>query len=186
MAAKRLAETHAANLIRVAGRKGTVAMAYPPLAIANSFLAEARSQGKQLTIMQLLKLVYIGHGWSLALLNRPLVNEPPEAWQHGPVFPSIYREFRRFGAQPITMGAVGPLGVPISANLSDPQRSVIRSVVSSYGDMHAFALSRITHEPETPWSRVYQDGQGSSKEIPDELIAQHYRGLAHERRPAIG
>jgi uncharacterized phage-associated protein len=95
--------------------------AFAPLAVANAVLDEARDQGKSLTIMQLLKLVYIAHGWSLALLNVPLVNEEPEAWQHGPVFPSIYREFRRFGSQPIQGSAMGPFGAPQVANLSDAQ-----------------------------------------------------------------
>lgn len=156
--------------------------AFPPLAVANSVLDEARNQGKSLTIMQLLKLVYIAHGWSLGLLNAPLVNEAPQAWQHGPVFPSIYREFRRFGSQPITGNACSPFGEIASATLSESQRDVVRSVVQSYGDMHAFALSRITHEPETPWSKTYRNGLGSSDEIPNAIIAEHYKKLAHERR----
>lgn len=159
--------------------------AFPPLAIANAVLDEARAQRKTLTIMQLLKLVYIAHGWSLALLNSPLVNEEPEAWQHGPVFPSIYREFRRYGSQPITANAVGPFaafGSVPDANLSEGQRAIIQSVVQNYGDIHAFALSRITHEPGTPWSQIYRDGLGSSDEIPNAIISDHYRKLAHERR----
>lgn len=157
---------------------------FAPLAVANAVLDEAQRQQKPLTIMQLLKLVYIAHGWSLALLNAPLVNEEPEAWQHGPVFPSIYREFRRFGSQPIVGNAIGPFGMPQVANLSSEQRAIISSVVQSYGDMHAFTLSRITHEAETPWSKTYRGGVGSSDDIPNAVIAEHYKKLADERRPA--
>jgi uncharacterized phage-associated protein len=156
--------------------------AFPPVAVANAILDEARLQGKSLTVMQLLKLVYIAHGWALALLNEPLVNEEPQAWQHGPVFPAIYRAFRRFGSQPIASNAVGPFGAIPVAGLSEPQRSVVRSVVHNYGDTHAFALSRITHEPNTPWSLVYKNGVGSSDTIPNAIIADHYKKLAHERR----
>lgn len=158
--------------------------AFSPLAVANAVLEEADRQGKKLTIMQLLKLVYIAHGWSLALLNEPLVNEEPEAWQHGPVFPSIYRAFRRFGSGPITDKASTPFGPLASADLSAQQRSVIESVVRGYGDTHAFALSRMTHQPETPWDKVYQGGIGSSDDIPNAIIADHYRKLARERQPA--
>jgi uncharacterized phage-associated protein len=156
--------------------------AYSPLAVANAVLDEARAQGKSLTIMQLLKLVYIAHGWSLALLKAPLINEAPEAWQHGPVFPSIYREFRRFGSQPIVGNAIGPFGMVHEAKLSTSQSEVVRSVVQNYGDMHAFSLSRITHEVDTPWSQVYLNGEGSSDEISNAIIAEHYTKLAHERR----
>ena len=156
--------------------------AFPPLAVANAVLEEAHAQGKSLTIMQLLKLVYIAHGWSLGLLNMPLVDEEPEAWQHGPVFPAIYREFRRFGSQPITTLASGPFGSIPHADLSEQQQTIIRSVVQGYGDMHAFALSRMTHQPDTPWDRVYQGGKGVSDDISNAIIAEHYKKLAHERR----
>lgn len=156
--------------------------AFPPLAVANAVIEEARQQGKTLTIMQLLKLVYIAHGWSLGLLSKPLVSEEPEAWQHGPVFPAIYREFRRFGSQPITGPVSGPFGSIPHADLSDEQHMIVRSVVQSYGDMHAFALSRMTHQSDTPWNKVYQDGRGASDDIPNAIIAEHYRKLADERR----
>lgn len=156
--------------------------AFSPLAVANAVLEEAERQGKVLTIMQLLKLVYISHGWCLALLNKPLVNEEPEAWQHGPVFPSIYRAFRRFGSIPITEPASTPFGPLAAADLSGEQRSVIESVVRGYGDTHAFALSRMTHQPDTPWDKVYQGGVGSSDQIPNGIIADHYRKLARERQ----
>jgi uncharacterized phage-associated protein len=158
--------------------------AHSPLAIANSVLEEAWSQDKSLTIMQLLKLVYIAHGWSLGLLNAPLVNEEPEAWQHGPVFPSVYRQFRRFGSAPITELATTPFGPLADAKLTPDQRSVISSVVKNYGDMHAFRLSRITHEPDTPWFNTYDGGRGSSADISNSLIAEHYRKLARERAQA--
>lgn len=156
--------------------------AFSPLAVANAVLEEARVQGKSLTIMQLLKVVYIAHGWSLALLQEPLVNEAPEAWQHGPVFPSIYREFRRFGSEPITSFATGPFGSVEQPALSESQRSVVKSVVKNYGSMHAFALSRMTHEAGTPWSMTYRSGKGASQDIPNAIIAEHYKKLAHDRR----
>lgn len=155
--------------------------AYPPLAVANAALEEAWAQGKQFTIMQLLKIVYIAHGWSLGLLNSPLVNREPQAWEHGPVFPEIYREFRRFGSQPIVAKATTPFGPMADAALDSQQRAVLKSVVTNYGDMHAFNLSRITHEDDTPWFKVYRNGAGRSNEIPAHLIQDHYKQLARER-----
>lgn len=154
--------------------------AYPPLAIANAVLDEAARQGKQLTIMQMLKLVYISHGWSLGLLNEPLVNQQPEAWQHGPVFPSVYRAFRQYGSNPISAKATDPFGQVYDAPLSSGQKQIVESVVTNYGGMHAFTLSGITHQPGTPWSDTYKSG--ASAEIPDRIIADHYKKLARERQ----
>lgn len=156
--------------------------AFPPLAVANEILKRADAQGKPLTIMQLLKLVYISHGWSLGLLNEPLVNEQAQAWQHGPVYPAVYREFRRFGAGPITALARNRVGGDYAADLSQAQRQVVDSVVTNYGHLHAFRLSAMTHEPNTPWSRIYSRAGITDKEIPDELVQSHYRDLAAARR----
>ena len=75
---------------------------YDSRAVANSILHNANETGKKLTPMQLIKLVYVANGWSLALLNRPLISEQIQAWQYGPVIPNVYRAFNRFGSAAIT------------------------------------------------------------------------------------
>src|ERR1700676_3931940 len=72
------------------------------LAVANWFLARAAADGKSLDPMKLQKLIYFAHGWSLALTDIPLIEEHPEAWDYGPVIPSVYHEFKLFGRKPIT------------------------------------------------------------------------------------
>lgn len=61
---------------------------YSAKAVANYFLAQYGKHG--LNPLKLQKLVYIAHGWNLAVRNQPLVdNELPEAWEYGPVFASL-------------------------------------------------------------------------------------------------
>ena len=52
---------------------------HEPVAIANYFI-DLSSKG--LTLMQLLKLSYISHGFTLAFLDKPLADEYAEAWTH--------------------------------------------------------------------------------------------------------
>ena len=54
--------------------------------IAVEFLELAKNQThyKEITTMQLLKLVYIAHGWMLGLYDKPLISDEVEAWQYGP------------------------------------------------------------------------------------------------------
>ena len=52
--------------------------------------------------MQVIKLVYIAHGWHLAIYDVPLVDDYVQAWQYGPVIPPLYYAFKRFGSGPIT------------------------------------------------------------------------------------
>ena len=64
---------------------------HEPVAIANHFI-ELNPDG--LTLMQLLKLSYIAHGFKLGLDLGPLSRELAQAWKYGPVFPSIYHKFK--------------------------------------------------------------------------------------------
>lgn len=62
---------------------------YDVLTVADTILKIAKSKGKALTPMQLVKLTYIAHGWSLALHEKGLFKNKIEAWQYGPVIPDL-------------------------------------------------------------------------------------------------
>ncbi|MCD8455896.1 DUF4065 domain-containing protein [Xylella taiwanensis] len=46
--------------------------------------------------MQVLKLVYIAHGWHLGFRQEPLLNKRVEAWRHGPVIRSLYEKVKKY------------------------------------------------------------------------------------------
>ena len=65
---------------------------------------------KEITTMQLLKLVYIAHGWMLGLYDLPLISDEV-AWLYGPVIPNLYKEIKSYGGGPvesINLGKTGP------------------------------------------------------------------------------
>ena len=70
-----------------------------PVLVADYFIANARGP---LTPLQVIKMVYIAHGYSLAILGEPLVEEAVEAWRYGPVLPSVYYAAKRYGGDGIT------------------------------------------------------------------------------------
>ena len=80
--------------------KGGVGM-YSAKAIANYFLDKADEESISLTPMKIIKLVYIAHGWYLALTDKPLIKDYVEAWTYGPVIPDLYHEFKKYGNRPI-------------------------------------------------------------------------------------
>ncbi|MCY4000360.1 MAG: DUF4065 domain-containing protein, partial [Bacteroidetes bacterium] len=61
----------------------------------------ASHSGRNLTPMQLIKLSYIAHGWTLGISGEPLFNDTVEAWRYGPVVPDIYHTYKEFGHSPI-------------------------------------------------------------------------------------
>ncbi|MBZ0099971.1 MAG: DUF4065 domain-containing protein [Taibaiella sp.] len=150
---------------------------YDVLNVADAILKIAKEKGKSLTPMQLVKLTYIAHGWSLALRKKDLFRNRIEAWQYGPVIPDLYHATKTYGRSPIPLGIVGNIQ---DAQVSPDDLSFLRSVFDAYGHLDGISLSYITHRAGTPWTQVYRPGV-MHIEIPDQLIERHYEQLARER-----
>lgn len=151
---------------------------YDSRAVANEILRCAHETGKTLTVMQLIKLVYVANGWSLALLDRPLISEQTQAWQYGPVIPNVYRAFNRFGSAPVTELAIDKAtGLEYRAEFDPEDLRLIRAVVDGYGHLHAFQLSNKMHEEGTPWTKIFKS-KGPYSVIPPEIIKEHFKELA--------
>lgn len=153
---------------------------YDVLTVADAILKIAKAKGQSLTPMQLMKLVYIAHGWSLGLRDVDLFRNRIEAWQYGPVMPDLYHATKQFGRNPIPLDRVGDENqIPVSFD----DACFLRDVFDKYGHLSGIQLSYLTHQSGTPWDEVYEPGV-SQIEIPDRLIKGHYRELRTARRPA--
>jgi uncharacterized phage-associated protein len=162
-------------------------MAYPAAAIANEILKLANKSRRELTPMQMQKLVYFAHGWNLALAGEPLINERVEAWDYGPVVKALYRELREYGSHPITKPIIEPdweqldfsSKAPSIDDGPDPEtneftKALVEKIWDTYGKYNAFELSEMTHVPESPWSRARRCGH---QFIPDDEIREYFKGL---------
>ena len=155
------------------------------LSLANWFLDRATRDGRTLTLLQVLKLVYIAHGWHLGLFGRELLSEDVEAWKHGPAIRSIYRSLFRFGGRPITGRAVEDVGPdadePIPPFCGDEQQSgLLEAVWQQYRELSGGQFIDITHKPGTPWSQTWDEDarHGRPRVIDNALIRQHYEEKA--------
>lgn len=147
--------------------------------IANRFIELARADRGAFTPMQLLKLVYIAHGWMLGLYGRPLIKDDIQAWQYGPVIPRLYNEVREYKGSPVTKSIANVSGEAIDRQ----EDSIIEQVYDRYGHMSGIDLSAITHAPNTPWSQTYVPGVFATP-IGNDLIQHHYQHLIRQRQPA--
>jgi uncharacterized phage-associated protein len=134
--------------------------------------------------MKLIKLVYIAHGWYLALAGRPLLREPIQAWKYGPVIASLYHSFKQYGNNPLPVTAA--TDEVIADNEHEDVRRLLDKVWEAYSKFTPAQLSTITHQSDTPWSQVYDQYQRHAI-IPDELIRQHYQNKidAGNRRTTV-
>lgn len=161
-------------------------MPSPSPGIANEYLPLGMNSGRALTNMHLQKLVYIAHGWKLAIYNEPLTDDDPEAWDYGPVYPELYEALRGYGSDNVVkpirysdyMHRVREDG-EVRAILSEEERALIRSVWENYGHFHAFQLSALTHVQGSPWSLAYE--QGRNTVIGRDEVRNFFLRVARER-----
>jgi len=159
-------------------------MTYSPATIANYFLDKASREGRAVTPMQLIKLVYIAHGWHLGYLDRPLINETVQAWKYGPVIKSLYDQVKRYGSgavrEPLRSSALPWLR---EAQMDETKRLTLDHVWTHYAGFSGVQLSSMTHMPDTPWYVAWHQQGGSNQyfaEIDDRLINDHYKSKIAE------
>ncbi len=165
-------------------------MGYPVKAVANALIKIAEEHGARVSPLKLQKLVYITHGWNLGLAGEPLVeDELPEAWEYGPVFPSLYHEFKDLGSQGIARqatelqlrGGKFEHSKPKIAKDDKFSWDLLRRVWDQYGKYGAMALSDLTHREGTPWDITRKQSSYRNADISNELIKQHYQELRAKR-----
>lgn len=125
--------------------------------------------------MKLIKIVYIAHGWHLALIDSPLIHDTVQAWKYGPVIESLYHGFKRYGNSNIPKSETASLA---QALLPEATSKLLEKVWGKYSSLSAIHLSSLTHQPGTPWHTVWELHGGKNQqcaEIPDELIQKFYK-----------
>lgn len=129
--------------------------------------------------MKLQKLVYLAHGWNLAINGEPLVKDTIEAWDGGPVMRMIWNHFRDFGYNEEHLLEDKITSKAFKADLSESERDIIDHTWTKYGGYSGLRLSGMTHRPRTPWSNAYFGaGRGRNSALSQDEIQQHFIELA--------
>ena len=164
------------------------------IAVANKFIELANKDNCRLTQMQLQKLAYIAHGWSLAIYDSPLINTPPLAWDYGPVYTDLREALRSYGSdgitKPIKTGDYSEgyfhenNNEVVVGSFTDEQKQLLDEMFRIYGKFEAFQLSALTHKKGTPWHKIYHEKEGRNGAISDDIIKRHFLDLK-ERSSAV-
>lgn len=124
------------------------------------------------TAWKLQKLVYYSQAWSLVWDERPMFDEPIEAWANGPVVRDLYAVHRgQFIVDHMPEGD--------SSNLDKDARETVDAVLDYYGDRSPQWLSDLTHM-EDPWREAREglaDGERGNRKISLETMAAYYESL---------
>lgn len=122
--------------------------------VANTILHKAFQEGKNITPLQLQKILYFISSHYAKVSNKKLINEDFETWTYGPVLPSIYHEFKVYGANPIKSYAQDSKGKSTIVNLQENKifESVLDAVYGVTASKPGVFLSQITHKDGSAWS----------------------------------
>jgi uncharacterized phage-associated protein len=153
-----------------------------PRSVANYIIVVRRHFGYETTNLELQKIAYFSHGKSLVQYDRKLIEGNFEAWEHGPVHPLIYREFKEFGAEPIRKRAYSTDLITGEHRLVPPpsdsvdKSNIVETVLQLRG-LSAWQLREKSHAVGGPWHSVWASAKvnlASQIIIPDNVIVERY------------
>lgn len=141
---------------------------YTAMQIAEWFIAwsEFESESSGITNLKLQKLLYFAQGHFLAKFDRPLFSDAIQAWEHGPVVPSVYHAFKSFKAKPIVWDDEVDF-----EDFDDRTNTFLASVWHTFGGFDGWKLREISHKSQ-PWIAAF------SAEIPNSEIKKRDMQLA--------
>ena len=119
--------------------------------------------------LKLQKLLYLSQGFSYAFHDHELFEDEIEAWVHGPVVPSVYREYSIFKYNPININYEIP-------ELDEETLDTLNYVKDNFSKYDSKFLEEMTHNQE-PWilSRSGLDpDERSDKTIPKSALANYF------------
>ena len=102
------------------------------------------SKNKDLTDIQIQKLVYYAYSWYMIVhKGKKIFDEQPEAWIHGPVFRSLFN----------SMKSKSFLDLSKVENICESNTKFLNTIYSVYGKYSGNTLERMTHS-ELPWKEA--------------------------------
>jgi uncharacterized phage-associated protein len=131
-------------------------------------LCSDEDAGDLISNLKLQKLVYFAQGYHLALFDKPLFDDPIEAWTHGPVVPTLYKIYNRYGGSPIPRPTV-------DLDRYDSQtKEFLDEVYCELGQYSAWRLREMAHAGK-PWIDAYNSKV--SNLITNESMRAHFKKL---------
>ena len=127
------------------------------------------SGNNDVTNLKLQKLLYFAQVEYLKKTGKKLFNDEIQAWQYGPVVPNIYEWLKGCGAYVVTEFDIS---LEDADNLQKAIKEFLDEFWKKYSPYSAWGLVSKTHEKDSPWSKVYNNGKGEKQVIPIELLKQ--------------
>ena len=147
---------------------------YNSVEIARYIIAIANDKGIPINMTKVQKLLYAAYGVFLAVTGERFLNEHPQAWPYGPVFPTTRNKLLNVNFYEIDLRS------DEFSKFRDDQilNSLLQSVFESFGRWTAGQLTAWSHQDGSPWEHtVEQDDFAWGNTIPDDLIKGYFKTI---------
>ena len=140
-------------------------MAYSALDIAKYVINYEHSQGREVSNLRLQKLLYFIQAKVLMETGEPCFEDEMQAWDFGPVVPSVYYKYKIFGAMDIFTREVE------TTNIASNIIGFISSILEYCRTYPTYQLVEITHQQD-PWK--FARARGSKAIISTNSIKEYF------------
>ena len=144
---------------------------YRSIELAKYIIAYANKNMYAINMTKLQKLLYIVYGTSLAIYNERIIDEHPQAWPYGPVFPTTRNKLLKEVFEEITFDDADVVRIKDDTRT----KQIVAAVFRAFGRYNAGTLSAWSHQPNSPWERTtLKDGFKWGDRIDDESIRVYF------------
>ncbi len=120
--------------------------------VASYIVAEGMRIMHPVSNLQLQKILYYVQVHFLKKTGRPFFDDDIEAWQFGPVIPTVYYRYAVFGPAPITI-----FNVP-EIDLEEEERNDLNQIIREKAVLSPWAMVADTHQKGKAWDMYYKPG----------------------------
>lgn len=144
---------------------------YGVVDIAHYVVDKCYRDGRPVSNLHLQKMLYFLQLLFVEVFGIPLFPEEFEAWPYGPVMPSVYGEFSRFGGAPIEVTFRG-----ISDFIQQEHKGFIDVAIDVLRGKSPWDLVRVSHSDNSPWDIIYNQHHRYKGTIPNDLVFSSIEG----------
>lgn len=140
-------------------------MSYKAMDVAKYILSYCTKKDQSISNLQLQKILYYVQVDFFQKTGDELFSDEFEAWQFGPVVPSVYWRYCGHGAAPIR-------ALLMKKTIDDDDAKRIDPIIDEKSVLPPWDLVEETHKKGHAWDLTYKDGLGNKDIIKKELIRQ--------------
>jgi uncharacterized phage-associated protein len=147
---------------------------YKSTILAKYIAAYLNEKRVDINMTKVQKLTYIVYGAYLAIKGERLIDEHPQAWPYGPVFPTTRSKLSKIDLNTIRLDDEDLIDISSNNDVT----SLMDVVYNTFGDWSASFLSEWSHKEGSPWEKaVSTPGFKWGGRIDDNHIESYFKKI---------